>query len=140
MKLSANRSRFWSVLIATMRSWGLSNASAKTSLSFATKQFICARTAVLAQINRFVAKDRLVLAEAFDNPQLLIVAIRTDQNRDRFADNFISAVTKKPFRSLVPAGDYFVEIFAYYRISRTFDDGSQTAICLLGAFSLGNVA
>jgi hypothetical protein len=68
------------------------------------------------------------------------VAIRWDQNCDRFADNFISAVAKKPFCSLVPAGDNFVEIFAYDRISRRFNDRSQAAVSFLGVFSLRDIA
>src|SRR5215469_18579499 len=43
MKLPANQSRFWSRLIATMKSWELSNGSAKASVSFATRRFTSAR-------------------------------------------------------------------------------------------------
>ena len=86
-------------------------------------------------------KDTLCLrAKPFDDSQLFIVAIGRDQNCDRFADNFISAVAKKPFRFLVPTGDYFVEIFAYDRITRRFNDRSQAAVSFLGAFSLRDIA
>src|SRR5215471_2284311 len=42
-KLSANQSAFWSHPIATMKSWELSNGSAKVSVSFATRRFTSAR-------------------------------------------------------------------------------------------------
>ena len=68
------------------------------------------------------------------------MAIGRDQNCDRFADNFISAVAKKPFRFLVPTGDYFIEIFAYDRITGRFNDRSQATVSFFGAFALGDVA
>ena len=70
------------------------------------------RGAVLAEVNRLVTKDTLSLAKPLDNSQLFIVAIGWNQDCDRFADNFISAVAKKPFRFLIPTVDYFIEIFA----------------------------
>ena len=80
------------------------------------------------------------MAEPFDNSQLFIVAIGWDQNADRFADNFVSPIAKKPFRLFVPTGDYFIEIFAYNCIPGRFNDRSQATIGFFGAFSLGNVA
>ena len=49
-------------------------------------------------MNCLVTKDALALPQLFDNSQLFIVAIGWDQNADRFTDNFISAVPKKPLR------------------------------------------
>src|SRR5215510_8281497 len=43
-KLSANQSAFWSHPIDPIKSWELSNGSAKASVSFATRRFTSART------------------------------------------------------------------------------------------------
>ncbi len=50
--------------------------------------------------------------DAFKYHGFLIETLARDQGCNRFADHFFGGVSKKLFRSLVPAGDNAVEIFA----------------------------
>ena len=68
------------------------------------------RGAVLSAVHRLVTNNALAPADPFHNSQLFILAIRRDQDRDRFADNFSSGVAKEPFRFFVPTGDLSIEI------------------------------
>src|SRR5437773_10693335 len=96
--------------------------------------------AVLSAVYRLVANDPLAPAGPFHNFQRFILAIRRDQDGDRFADNFSSRVAKEPFRFFVPTGDCLIEIYAYDRVTGGLNDRSQAAVSVFGALLLGDVA
>ena len=98
------------------------------------------RGAVLSAVYRLVANDAFAPADPFHNFQLFILAIRRDQDGDRFADNFSSRVAKEPFRFFVPTGDHLIEIYAYDRVTGGLNDRSQAAVSVFGALLLGDVA
>src|SRR5438045_5924145 len=96
--------------------------------------------AVLSAVYRLVANDPLAPADLFHNFQLFILAIRRDQDGDRFADNFSSRVAKEPFRFFVPTGDRLIEIYAYDRVTGGLNDRSRAAVSVFGALLLSDVA
>ena len=52
----------------------------------------------------------------------LSLAILGDNSPDRAADHFTGRLAEDSFRSVVPAGDHSVQIFADDRIVRVFND------------------
>src|SRR5437762_14174625 len=98
------------------------------------------RAAVLSAVYRLVTNNALAPADPFHDSQLFVLAIRRDQDRDRFADNFSSGVAKEPFRFFVPTGDPFIEIYAYDRVTGGLNNRSQAAVSIFGALLLGDVA
>src|SRR4029453_13321225 len=98
------------------------------------------RGAVLSAVYRLVTNDTLAPADPFHNFPLFTLAIRRDQNADRFARNFSSRGAKEPFRFFVPTRDRLIEIDTYDRVSGGPNDRSQAAVSFFGALLLGDVA
>src|SRR5579871_440063 len=60
--------------------------------------------------------DALAVPDVPEDEVLLLMALRWDQNGDRFADDLISEVAEDSLRTLVPARYDAIEVLAYYRV------------------------
>ena len=55
---------------------------------------------------------------------------RWNQDRHRFADDFLRRIAKNPLRPLVPAGDDAIEVFADDGVVGGFDNGRNSLCCV----------
>ena len=85
----------------------------------------CQSTAVLVPPNRLIVFDAFAAPDALKDTRLLIVALRRNEEGDRFADHLFSRVAKEPLRGLVPAGNEAVEVFTDDCVFGRLDDGGQ---------------
>src|SRR5258706_6811938 len=83
--------------------------------------------------------DPLAEMDALQNSRLLTKSFRRHENRDRLADDFFSVIAEELFGAAVPTGNDPVVVLAYDRVSRRFNNGSQTARGLLRAPGLGDI-
>ena len=70
--------------------------------------------------------------ELFENPCLFIVAIGWNDQCHVLADRFLGRITEQALRTLIPAGDDAVEIFADDGVVGAIHNGSQQAGVSLG--------
>jgi len=77
---------------------------------------------VLVLSDRLVMFDALAVSDFFEDDGFFVLTVGRDQNRDRFADYFISRITEYPLRAFVPAGHDAVESLTDDRVFSRFDD------------------
>jgi hypothetical protein len=94
---------------------------------------------ILVLTQGFEVLDLLSPPDALENLQLLILPVRWNENRDRFADYFFRRISEYPLRALVPAGDNAVEVLADDGVVGGFDDRDEPMSGLLGAFAVADV-
>ena len=65
---------------------------------------------------------------------------RWNQDRHRFADDFLRRIAKNPLRPLVPAGDDAIEVFAHDGIIRGLHYGGEPGARVIGPAFLRDIA
>ena len=79
------------------------------------------------------------MPDARQNSQLLVVAVRRDDDQDGLADDFARLIAKEPFGPAVPTLDGAIEILADDSVLSGIDDGCQPLSDLLGALALRQI-
>jgi hypothetical protein len=60
--------------------------------------------------------EPLTAPDALENLDLLVMAVRRNQDRDGLADDFFRRIAEEPLCSPVPSRDDAVEVFAQDRV------------------------
>jgi len=66
-----------------------------------------------ALANGLIVFDALAAPNTFENPLLLVMPVGRNQNRAGLADDLFGKVTENPLRTLVPASDDAIKVYAY---------------------------
>ena len=110
--------------------WGLSTELIRTNLHtyldaesrglvYVLKVGLCAEFQIVSPMLDFSALD------AFKDGRLFILPVRGDQNGDRFPKYLFGRVSEKALRTLVPASDDAVKVFAEDCVVRPLNDGRK---------------
>src|SRR5262249_44796016 len=95
--------------------------------------------AVFAPPNGFVMGDLFAAPDAFQNPRLLIRAIRRYHNHDLLTDDLFSPIAEQPLPAFVPTQDDVVQIISIIGVVRRFDDGHKLAHSDFRLLTFGDV-
>src|SRR6185436_2353241 len=74
------------------------------------------RPAALGDANRLESFHWSSLAYQAEDMILFREAIRGDQRRDRFSDNFMAPITQQALGAFIPGLDHAVEVLGDYRL------------------------
>jgi hypothetical protein len=80
---------------------------------------------VLALANGLIMLNALAAPDKLQNYVILILTLRRCQDGHPLADGVLGQIAKEPLRTLVPACDNAMEIFAYYCIIAVLDGGGK---------------
>ena len=90
------------------------------------------QTPVLVLAHRLIGIDTLPSPQAFENGRFLIVPFWRYQDTYGLTDHFVGGIAEQALCTLIPAGDYAVQILGHNRIVRRLDDSGETTRIALG--------